>query len=70
MAFAWQLIRTGRLPNATTLAQKLEVSTKTVSLDLVFMRERLGFEFEYDSARRGYTPTAECRGCAFCGGEK
>ena len=42
------------LPNCTKLAQKLEVSTKTVMRDLAFMRDRLGLPIEYDEQIYAY----------------
>jgi hypothetical protein len=42
------------LPNCTKLAEKLEVSTKTVTRDLAFMRDRLGLPVEYDEQIYAY----------------
>jgi len=41
-------------PNATKLARKLEVSTKTIHRDLDFMRDRMELPIEYDGAKFGY----------------
>ncbi len=49
-----QVIQSGRFPNATSLAQDLEVSTKSVHRDLDFMRDRLELPLEYDGHRLGY----------------
>jgi hypothetical protein len=42
------------LPNCTKLAEKLDVSTKTVMRDLAFMRDRLGLPGEYDEQIYAY----------------
>jgi proteasome accessory factor B len=42
------------LPNCTKLAEKLEVSTKTIMRDLAFMRDRLGLPVEYDEQIYAY----------------
>ena len=42
------------IPNATTLARQLEVSTKSIHRDLEFMRDRLELPIEYDGSRFGY----------------
>jgi proteasome accessory factor B len=42
------------LPNCSKLAEKLEVSTKTVMRDLAFMRDRLGLPVEYDEKIYAY----------------
>ncbi|MBG89350.1 MAG: DNA-binding protein [Verrucomicrobiales bacterium] len=44
----------GKFPNASTLARKMEVSTKTIHRDLDFMRDRMELPIDYDSARFGY----------------
>ncbi len=49
-----QAIQAGRHPNATQLAQKLEVSTKSIHRDIEFMRDRLELPIEYDSSKFGY----------------
>lgn len=54
-----QAIQAGRHPNATTLAQELEVSTKSIHRDLEFMRDRLGLPVEYDCGQAGYAYTSE-----------
>lgn len=69
IVISWQMIRAGKFPNATVLADRLEVSTRTVRKDLEFMRERMGFTFDYDATRRGYAPTAGGCRCVFCGGQ-
>lgn len=47
-------IRSGRFPNARTLAQELEVSVRTVQRDLELLRDQLGAPLAYDPRRRGY----------------
>jgi len=49
-----QEVQAGRFPNASTLAQLLEVSPKTIQRDLEFMRDRLGLPLEYHPRRFGY----------------
>ncbi|HVU07501.1 MAG TPA: WYL domain-containing protein [Verrucomicrobiae bacterium] len=49
-----QTIQCGKFPNATTLAQEIEVSTKTIQRDLEFMRDRLNLPIEFNPARNGY----------------
>jgi predicted DNA-binding transcriptional regulator YafY len=50
-----QAIQAGAYPNATALAETLEVSTKTVNRDIDFMRERLQLPVAYDKSRFGYS---------------
>jgi proteasome accessory factor B len=52
-------IQSGTYPNASTLANELEVSTKSIHRDLEFMRDRLELPLEYDGARFGYHYTQE-----------
>ena len=54
-------IDAGKYPNNTTLAQKLEVCTKSVQRDVEFMRDRLGLPLAYDPAHRGYHYTEKVR---------
>lgn len=56
-----QAIQSGQFPNTTTLARRLEVSTKTVQRDLEFMRDRLELPLEYHPQRFGYCYTQEVR---------
>jgi predicted DNA-binding transcriptional regulator YafY len=48
------LIREGKYPNATAIAQRLEVTARTVQRDIEYMRDMYGAPIEYDPARRGY----------------
>jgi predicted DNA-binding transcriptional regulator YafY len=54
-----QLIQSGSYPNASTLAEQLEVSTKSIHRDLEFMRDRLQLPLDFDRARFGYRYTEE-----------
>ena len=49
-----QAIQAGNHPNATKLAQEMEVSAKSIHRDLEFMRDRLDLPLEYDAAHGGY----------------
>lgn len=49
-----QAIQAGRYPNATQLAKKLEVSTKSIHRDVDFMRDRMGLPIDYDASKFGY----------------
>ena len=49
-----QLITTEKFPNCRTLAEKLEVSTKTVQRDIDFMRDRLEMPIEYNQTEFGF----------------
>jgi proteasome accessory factor B len=54
-----QLIQSGAFPNASILANQLEVSTKSIHRDLEFMRDRLQLPLEFDRGRLGYFYTEE-----------
>jgi len=54
-----QALASGSYPNATRLAQEIEVVTKTIHRDIEFMRDRLGLPIEYDPRRYGYHYTQE-----------
>jgi len=49
-----QAIQRRNYPNASTLAETLEVSTKSIHRDVEFMRERLNLPLEWDGSRGGY----------------
>ncbi|MBX3733321.1 MAG: WYL domain-containing protein [Verrucomicrobiae bacterium] len=55
------VLREGRYPNCSTMARKLEVSTKTIQRDLEFMRDRLNLPLEFDPVRNGYRYTEEVK---------
>ena len=50
-------VKRNNFPNATTLATKLEVSTKTIHRDIQFMRDRWGLPIEFDAAYNGFRYT-------------
>ncbi len=54
--FVWfdDRVRAQKYPNATTLAEKFELSTKTAQRDIDFMRDRLLCPLDYDSSQKGY----------------
>lgn len=52
-------IASGGFPNASSLAKELEVSAKTVTRDIEFMRDRLNLPLEYNGSRFGYGYTEE-----------
>jgi proteasome accessory factor B len=53
-----ELLRKGRYPNCTLLAEELEVSTRTAKRDVDFMKCRLNLPIEYHTGRNGYYYTA------------
>ena len=57
-----QAIQSGNFPNATRLAEQLEVSKKSIHRDIDFMRDRLDLPVEYDAAKYGYFYTEEVSG--------
>ncbi|MBT5927281.1 MAG: YafY family transcriptional regulator [Verrucomicrobia bacterium] len=57
-----QAIQSGKLPNATHLAEQLEVSKKSIHRDIEFMRDRLDLPVEYDPVKYGYYYTEEVGG--------
>ena len=57
-----QAIQSGIFPNATRLAEQLEVSKKSIHRDIDFMRDRLDLPVEYDAAKYGYFYTEEVSG--------
>ena len=48
------MIRSGQAPNASQLAEKLEVSRRTIMRDLDFLRYDLGAPLRYDHGLRGF----------------
>ena len=54
-----QAVSSGKFPNASTLAEEIEVATKTIHRDIEFMRDRLGLPIEFDTRRNGYHYTEE-----------
>lgn len=54
-----QAIHEAGYPNATQLARRMEVSTKSIHRDIEFMRDRLGLPVAFDARRNGYYYTEE-----------
>lgn len=54
LLFIDEKIRGGKYPNATTLSEDYEVSSRTITRDIEYMRDSLGAPIEYDSVRKGY----------------
>jgi len=54
--FVWfdDQVKGRKYPNATSLAEKFELSTKTAQRDIDFMRDRLLCPLYYDSSQKGY----------------
>ena len=55
-------IASGSYPNANTLAGELEVSTKSIHRDIVFMRDRMELPVEFDRVHNGFRYTEEVGG--------
>ena len=49
-----EAIQARTYPNTLTLAQKLEVSRKSILRDIQFMRDRLRLPIDYDPQHWGY----------------
>lgn len=49
-----QMLMRKEYPNCNSIAEKHEVSTKTILRDITFMRDRLRLPIEYDAVRFGY----------------
>jgi proteasome accessory factor B len=47
-------VQRGRFPNCRKLAEKINVTQKTMQRDINFMRDDLGLPIEYDPVRHGY----------------
>ena len=54
-----QAIQKGSFPNSTQLAKEIEVSTKSIHRDLIFMKDRLGLPLAYDFNHKGFYYTEE-----------
>ncbi len=52
-------LQRGGFPNCSRLAAELEVSTKTISRDIDFMRDRMLMPIEYEPSEHGYCYTRE-----------
>jgi predicted DNA-binding transcriptional regulator YafY len=49
-----ELVAAGKFPNGSTLANDLQVSTKTIKRDFQFMRDHFDLPLAYDNNRHGY----------------
>ena len=47
-------LKNGSYPNCSSMAREMEVSTKTISRDIDFMRDRMLLPIEYDPSLHGY----------------
>jgi proteasome accessory factor B len=54
-----QALQSGNFPNASTLAQEIEVAAKTIHRDMEFMRDRMNLPIEFDATRNGYHYSGE-----------
>src|SRR3954451_21258059 len=54
-----RLVSAGKFPNCRTLAEELEVSSKTIQRDIEFMRDRLGVPIEDHALEFGFHSTQE-----------
>jgi predicted DNA-binding transcriptional regulator YafY len=49
-----QALQSGKYPNASGLAQEIEVAAKTIHRDIEFMRDRMNLPIRFDTGRNGY----------------
>jgi proteasome accessory factor B len=54
-----EAVQEGSYPNCRTLAERLEVTDKTIQRDITFMRDELNLPLEYDGQQHGYTYTQD-----------
>jgi proteasome accessory factor B len=54
LLFIDEKIRGGRYPNASSLSREYEVSSRTITRDIEYMRDSLGAPIEYSSEHKGY----------------
>lgn len=59
MLLIHKALQKGDFPNCSKLAQRLEVSSKTISRDIDFMRDRMLLPIEYEPSQHGYCYTRE-----------
>ncbi len=67
-----QALRAGTWPNATTLADQLEVNSRTIRRDITYLRDQLQAPIEFDPVRNGYRysePTFRLPFCQLTEGE-
>src|SRR6185437_6665519 len=50
----FERIRSGDLPNRTTLAKEIQVSKKTIFRDIEFMKDFMSLPIRFNAHRRGY----------------
>lgn len=58
-----EAVKEGGYPNCRTLAERLEVTDKTIQRDVSFMRDELGLPLEYDERMHGYSYTRAVDNC-------
>ena len=49
-----EILKRGNFPNATSMANEIEVSAKTVRRDIATLRDQMGVEIEYVQGKHGY----------------
>jgi predicted DNA-binding transcriptional regulator YafY len=49
-----QALQSGKYPNAASLAQEIEVASKTIHRDIEFMRDRMNLPIQFNVGRNGY----------------
>ncbi len=49
-----QALLSGKYPNASTLAEEIEVAAKTIHRDMEFMRDRMNLPIQFDGTHNGY----------------
>lgn len=54
MKYIAKLLRAGKKFTAATVARRLELNQKTIVRDIDFMRDRLHWDFAWDSATQTY----------------
>ncbi len=54
LIFIDRMIRKGNYPNATSLADEYEVTTRTILRDIEYMRDSLSAPIEFDRSHNGY----------------
>jgi predicted DNA-binding transcriptional regulator YafY len=59
MMLIHKALQGGGFPNCSKLAAELEVSSKTISRDIDFMRDRMLLPIEYEASEHGYCYTHE-----------
>lgn len=57
MQYISRLLRARRTVNASRVARHFEMDRKTVQRDINFLRDRLGYEFEFNARLNSYVLT-------------